>query len=71
MSSSEELGTVYVAVETEVNLIRTIESADDMVGFPATGRSQWSADCSNYSYLFDGNSYTSGTLPGGSPRPST
>lgn len=67
MSSSEELGTVYVAVETEVNLIRTIESADDMVGFPATGRSQWSADCSNYSYLFDGNSYTSGTLPGGSP----
>lgn len=67
MNSSEELGTVYVAVETEVNIIRTIESADDMVGFPATGRTQWSADCSNYTSLFDGNTYSSGTLPGGSP----
>lgn len=67
MNSSEELGTVYVAVETEVNIIRTIESVDDMVGFPATGRTQWSADCSNYTSLFDGNTYSSGTLPGGSP----
>lgn len=68
MNSSEELGTVYVAVETEVNIIRTIESVDDMVGFPATGRTQWSADCSNYTSLFDGNTYSAGTLPGGSPR---
>ena len=67
MNSSEELGTVYVAVETEVNIIRTIESVDDMVGFPATGRTQWSADCSNYTSLFDGNTYSAGTLPGGSP----
>lgn len=67
MSSSDEFGTVYVAVETEVNIIRAIESTDDMVGFPATGRTQWSADCSNYTYLFDGSSNTSGTLPGGSP----
>lgn len=67
MNSSEELGTVYVAVETEVNLIRAIESTDDMVGFTAMGRTQWSADCSNYTALFDGNTYTSGTLPGGSP----
>lgn len=67
MNSSEELGTVYVAVETEVNIICTIESVDDMVGFPATGRTQWSADCSNYTSLFDGNTYSAGTLPGGSP----
>lgn len=67
MNSSEELGTVYVAVETEENIIRTIESVDDMVGFPATGRTQWSADCSNYTSLFDGNTYSAGTLPGGSP----
>lgn len=67
MNSSEELGTVYVAVETEVNIIRTIESVDDMVGFLATGRTQWSADCSNYTSLFDGNTYSAGTLPGGSP----
>lgn len=50
-----------------MNIIRTIESVDDMVGFPATGRTQWSADCSNYTSLFDGNTYSAGTLPGGSP----
>ena len=39
IDASEVMGAVYVAVATEINLIRAIESTDDMVGFTATGRS--------------------------------
>lgn len=56
---SEELGTVYVAVETEINIIRPIGSVDEMIGFPAAGRSQWLADCSGFKNLFDGDNSTS------------
>lgn len=43
IDASEVMGAVYVAVATEINLIRAIESTDDMVGFTATGRSAWTA----------------------------
>lgn len=56
---SEELGTVWVAVETETNIIRTIGSVDEMIGFPAAGRSHWLADCSGFKNLFDGITSTS------------
>lgn len=59
IDASEVMGAVYVAVATEINLIRAIESTDDMVGFTATGRSAWTADCGNYANLFDGNTSTS------------
>lgn len=57
------MGAVYVAVATEINLIRAIESTDDMVGFTATGRSAWTADCGNYANLFDGSTSTSVDFP--------
>ncbi|WP_369333990.1 peptidase U32 family protein, partial [Akkermansia sp. BIOML-A52] len=59
IDASEVMGAVYVAVATEINLIRAIESTDDMVGFTATGRSAWTADCGNYANLFDGSTSTS------------
>lgn len=58
IGASEEMGTVWILFETEINLIRPITSADDMVGFPATG-SLWTADCGNYANLFDGSTATS------------
>ena len=58
IDASEVMGAVYVAVATEINLIRAIESTDDMVGFTATGRSAWTADCGNYANLFDGSAST-------------
>lgn len=58
LGASEELGAVYLLVETEKNLIRPITSATDMVGFPGTGRAGWSADCDDYASLFDGSSST-------------
>lgn len=58
IDASEVMGAVYVAVATEINLIRAIESTDDMVGFTATGRSAWTADCGNYANLFDGSTST-------------
>ena len=48
IDASEVMGAVYVAVATEINLIRAIESTDDIVSFTATGRSAWTADCGNY-----------------------
>lgn len=59
IGASEELGAIYLLVETEINLIRPIESADDMVGFPAGDRTQWTADCGSYANLFDGKTDTS------------
>ena len=58
IDASEVMGAVYVAVATEINLIRAIESTDDMVGFTATGRSAWTADCPDYANLFDGSTST-------------
>ena len=63
IDASEVMGAVYVAVATEINLIRAIESTDDMVGFTATGRSAWTADCGNYANLFDGSTSTSVDFP--------
>ncbi|WP_418990933.1 BT_3987 domain-containing protein [Alistipes sp.] len=56
---SEELGTVWLAVETENNIIRPITKVDEMIGYPATGRTQWLADCSGFKNLFDDNTSTS------------
>lgn len=58
IGASEEMGAVWILFETEINLVRPITSADDMVGFPATG-SLWTADCGNYANLFDGYAATS------------
>lgn len=58
IDASEVMGAVYVAVATEINLIRAIESTDDMVGFPAAGRTAWTADCPDYANLFDGSAST-------------
>lgn len=58
IDASEVMGAVYVAVATEINLIRAIESTDDMVGFTATGRTAWTADCPDYANLFDGSAST-------------
>lgn len=62
MASSEMLGAVYLLVETETNLIRPITSTDDMAGFPAGDRSEWTADCANFANLFDGSSSTSSSF---------
>ena len=51
-------GVVYLAVKVERNKIRPITSADDMVGFPAAGRTAWTADCPDYANLFDGSTST-------------
>lgn len=59
IGTSEQMGAIYLLVETEINLIRPITSADDMVGFPAGNRSDWTADCGNFAYLFDGKSSSS------------
>ena len=59
IGTSEELGAIWLLVETEINLIRPITSADDMVGFPAGDRSLWSADCGSFANLFDGSTATS------------
>lgn len=56
---SESKGVVYAIVNTEFNIIRAIKSMDDLVGFPAGGRSSWSADVQNASNLFDDNNGTS------------
>ena len=49
---------VYVRIDVENNVIRDIDSADDMVGFPAGGSSAWTADCGDAANLFDGNNGT-------------
>ncbi len=60
ISTSEDLGTYYLEVDTEVNLIRPIESKDDMVGFLCTDKTGWTAegDFNNIANLVDGNSST-------------
>lgn len=58
IGASEDMGAIYLLVETEINLIRPIESADDMVGFPAGTRDQWTADCGSFANLFDGKTST-------------
>ena len=62
MQTSTEKGNLWFIVNTEINLIRPITSADDMVGFPAGGTSEWTADCGDASKLFDGNSSTQVTF---------
>lgn len=61
-AASESRGVVYLLVKTETNVIRPIESSADMVGFPAGGRSSWTADCQDYANLFDGNTGSSISL---------
>ena len=58
MSISSEFGVVYLAVETEVNLIRAISSVDDIDGLQPLNRSTWSADASGYASMFDGSNST-------------
>ena len=58
MQTSSQMGNLWFIVNTETNLIRPLESADGMVGFAAGGTSDWTADCSGYEKLFDGNSGT-------------
>lgn len=62
MASSEVMGSVYLLVETETNLIRPISSPDDMAGFPAGDRAEWTADCANFANLFDGSTSTSSSF---------
>lgn len=58
LAISEQMGNLWFVVNTEINLIRPLESENDMVGFPAGGTSAWTADCANGANLFDGNSST-------------
>lgn len=55
LETSEQAGTFYLEVDTEISLIRPISSVDDMVGSACEDRSTWTADCSDYSNLFDGS----------------
>lgn len=59
LAISEQMGNLWFVVNTEINLIRPLESADDMVGFPAGGTSAWTADFANAKNLFDGSNSTS------------
>lgn len=59
LAASEEMGNLWFIVNTEINLIRPVTSADDMVGFPAGGTSEWTADCADFKNLFDGSNSTS------------
>ena len=56
---SESRGVVYAIITPEVNMIRAISSADEMVGFPAGGRSSWSGSADGSSKLFDDDDNTS------------
>ncbi len=58
MAISEQMGNLWFIVDTEVNLIRPLESVDGMVGFPAGGTALWTADCADSKYLFDGDNST-------------
>lgn len=58
LNASAALGTVWVVVKTENNLLRPISSGSELVGFPASGISGWTADCANFANLFDGSNST-------------
>ena len=58
-ATSEDLGTVWFVVNTEVNILRQITSINDLQGMSAGETLLWSADCNNYENLFDGNASTS------------
>lgn len=58
-ATSEDLGTVWFVVNTEVNILRQITSINDLQGMSAGETLLWSADCNNYVNLFDGNASTS------------
>ncbi len=58
ITASEQMGNLWFIVNTEVNLIRPLESVDGLVGFAAGGTSEWTADCEDYKNLFDGNNNT-------------
>lgn len=58
LAVSEAWGAVYLLVETEKNIVRPIESIDQMTGFPAVGRSSWLADCAGFRTMFDGDAAT-------------
>lgn len=62
--TSESRGTVYAVVIPETKLIKSISSADEVVGFVAGGRSSWSADCDNSANLFDDNNSSSVNFKG-------
>lgn len=62
LGASEQMGNLWFIVNTETNIIRPITSADDLLGFPAGGTGDWTADCGNYANLFDGNNSTSVTF---------
>lgn len=62
MGASESMGSIYLLVETETNLIRPITSVDEMSGFPANDRAEWTADCANFANMFDGNTSTSASF---------
>lgn len=57
-ATSEDLGTVWFVVNTEVNILRPLASVNDMVGYPAGGVSVWTADCNESENLFDDNTAT-------------
>ncbi len=62
LKASEQMGNLWFIVNTETNIIRPITKAGDLVGFPASGTSEWTADCGDYANLFDGNTGTSATF---------
>lgn len=55
MDTSEEMGAYYLEVLTEVSRIRPISSSDELVGYKPANRDIWTADCTDYKQLFDGN----------------
>lgn len=59
LAISEQMSNLWFVVNTEINLIRPLDSADDMVGFPASGASAWTADFADANNLFDENNSTS------------
>ena len=58
--------TVYCIVYPETNIIRDIDSADDMNGLPGSGRNGWSSEIADAKYLFDGDNNTAINLNRGS-----
>lgn len=57
LATSEEFGYVWVIFNTEVNMVRPISSLKEIIGH-TVGTAGWTADCEDYSKIFDGSSYT-------------
>ena len=62
LKASEQMSNLWLIVNTETNIIRPITKESDLVGFPAGGTSEWTADCGDYANLFDGNTGSSVTF---------